>query len=121
MAQNVAGLQEVLLGRFVIAGFDRRLAFLVKLARVEELLALGGIGGASVARVRQLERYLPLHLDQIRRRRCGDCRRDFKDSECGNREEKSSGLSHRDGILIEATRLCQRCKATYSYVKPAVG
>ena len=53
--QNVAGFQKAFLRRFVIAGFDRRLAFLIELARVEELFALGGIGGTAVAHVRQLE------------------------------------------------------------------
>ena len=71
MAENLAGMEQAVLGGFVVAGFDCRLALLFELVRVEELLALDGIGGAAVAHVRKFERHLPLKLDQVRRRRSG--------------------------------------------------
>ncbi len=68
VTEDVAGLQQVGLGGMVIAGFDCGLALLLELAGFVELLALGGIGGAAVAHVRELERHLPFRLDQVGRR-----------------------------------------------------
>ena len=97
MAEDLAGAEQAVLGGFVIAGFDCRLAVLFKLVRVEELLALDGIGGPAVAHVRELERHLPLHLDQIRRRGSGHRRAGVNQScNCGNRREKSRARPHRD-------------------------
>jgi len=55
------------IGGFVVTGFDGRLAFLLQLAGVEELFALGGIGGTAVTHVSELERHLTFQFDQFRR------------------------------------------------------
>src|SRR5208282_2292730 len=109
VAENLAGMEQAVLGGFVIAGFDCRLALLLELVRVEELLALDGIGGPAVAHVRKLKRHLALELDQVRRRRSG-YRREYINKSCnyGNRREKSRARPHQDGIVIESIEVFQR-------------
>src|SRR5208283_2872303 len=111
VAENLAAMEQVVLGGFVIAGFDCRLALLFELARVEEVLALDGISGSAVAHVRKLERHLALHLDQVRWRRSGQ-RREYanKSCDCGNRREKSRAPPHQDGIVIESIEVFQSLK-----------
>ena len=59
-------LKQAVLGGFVVAGFDRRLALLLQIAGVEELFALVGIGRSAVPHVRLFERDLTFQLDQLR-------------------------------------------------------
>jgi len=104
LAQNLARLLHAILRRFVIAGFDGGLAFLFQPAGIEELLTLDGICGAVVANVRELERYLPLEVDQFgwrRRRR----RRTYVGQNCQGEygRRKTRTRIHRREILLKRT------------------
>ena len=73
LAQDHVRLQQTVLGRFVVAGFDRVFTLLLELPRVEELFAFIFVGGTDIAYMREFQGYLPLQLDEICRRGTRNC------------------------------------------------
>ena len=110
LAEDYAGLEEAVLGGFVVPGFYRVFAFLLKLFCGEELFSLRVVDRAVVAHVCEFERYHLFQLHEIRRRRARIRRisSGYRGSNRNQRGEKLQTRSHRDRIVMEPNEIFQR-------------